>query len=182
MGLQINFSPRKLQVQQNQKKTFNSWNAKKMTVSNSGCKKVCQNNHFTCSLYILAISSWLSTQCLGGYDTMMNSGNRVNYCLATFCSVVLVQFSISLIRPNFWGKKKIWYQGIDGSARKPALVHDTGYMVEKTYHNSTIFGCFCGLFNTSVTHKWFKRCFHIQKRSLERGGQLMLSSIWSISH
>ena len=26
-------------------------------------------------------------------------------------------------------------QGIDGSARKPALIQDTGYMVEKTYHN-----------------------------------------------
>ena len=24
-------------------------------------------------------------------------------------------------------------QGIDGSARKPALIQDTGYMVEKTY-------------------------------------------------
>ena len=26
-------------------------------------------------------------------------------------------------------------QGIDGSARKPALRQDTGYMVEKTYHD-----------------------------------------------
>ena len=26
-------------------------------------------------------------------------------------------------------------QGIDGSARKPALIQDTGYMVEKTYHD-----------------------------------------------
>ena len=25
-------------------------------------------------------------------------------------------------------------QGIDGSARKPALIQDTGYIVEKTYH------------------------------------------------
>ena len=25
-------------------------------------------------------------------------------------------------------------QGIDGSARKPALVQDTQYMIEKTYH------------------------------------------------
>ena len=24
-------------------------------------------------------------------------------------------------------------QGLDGSARKPALIQDTGYMVEKTY-------------------------------------------------
>ena len=26
-------------------------------------------------------------------------------------------------------------QGIDGSARKPALRQDTGYMAEKTYHD-----------------------------------------------
>ena len=26
-------------------------------------------------------------------------------------------------------------QGIDGSARKPVLIQDTGYMVEKTYHD-----------------------------------------------
>ena len=26
-------------------------------------------------------------------------------------------------------------QGIDGSVRKPALRQDTGYMVEKTYHD-----------------------------------------------
>ena len=26
-------------------------------------------------------------------------------------------------------------QGIDGSARKPAFRQDTGYMVEKTYHD-----------------------------------------------
>ena len=26
-------------------------------------------------------------------------------------------------------------QGKDGSARKPALIQDTGYMVEKTSHN-----------------------------------------------
>ena len=26
-------------------------------------------------------------------------------------------------------------QGIDGSARKPALRQDTGYMVETTYHD-----------------------------------------------
>ena len=28
-------------------------------------------------------------------------------------------------------------QGIDGSARKPALRQDTEYMVEKTYHLAT---------------------------------------------
>ena len=28
-----------------------------------------------------------------------------------------------------------YQQGIDGSARKPALRQDTGYMVEKTYHD-----------------------------------------------
>ena len=28
-------------------------------------------------------------------------------------------------------------QGIDGSARKPAHRQDTGYMVEKTYHDMT---------------------------------------------
>ena len=48
---------------------------------------------------------------------------------------------------------------------KPALVQDTDYMVEKTYH-------IWGLFNASVTHICFKRCLHIPKRSLELGGQL----------
>ena len=33
-------------------------------------------------------------------------------------------------------------KGIDGSARKPALVQDTGYMVEKTYHIATYLGAF----------------------------------------
>ena len=37
---------------------------------------------------------------------------------------------------------------VDGSASKPALRQDTGYMVEKTY---TIFGGFWGLFKASVT-------------------------------
>ena len=32
---------------------------------------------------------------------------------------------------------------------------------------STIFGGFWALFNASVTHIWFKRCFHLQKRSLD---------------
>ena len=73
-------------------------------------------------------------------------------------------------------------QGIDGSARKLALVQDTEYMIEKTYRYSTIFGRFCGLFIASVTHIWFKMCFHIPKLSLERGGQLTLSSIYSKNH
>ena len=30
-------------------------------------------------------------------------------------------------------------QGINGSPRKPALVQDTNYMVEKTYHIYTIY-------------------------------------------
>ena len=32
--------------------------------------------------------------------------------------------------------------GIDGSARKPAFVQDTNYMVEKTYHIARYFGAF----------------------------------------
>ena len=31
-------------------------------------------------------------------------------------------------------------QGTDGSARKPALVQDTNYMVEKTYHIAPYLG------------------------------------------
>ena len=70
-------------------------------------------------------------------------------------------------------------QGIvDGYASKPAFRQDTGYMVEKTYHE-TIFAGFWGIFKASGTHIWFKMCFHIQKQSLECGGQLTLSSIWS---
>ena len=34
------------------------------------------------------------------------------------------------------------HKGIDGSARKPALVKDTGYMVEKTYHITPYLGAF----------------------------------------
>merc|ERR1712127_202144 len=56
-------------------------------------------------------------------------------------------------------------QGIvDGSAAKPALRQDTG---------------FWGLFNASVTQIWLKMCFNIQKKMLECGSQLTLSSIWS---
>ena len=33
-------------------------------------------------------------------------------------------------------------QGIDGSARKPALVQDTNYMVEKTYQIAQYLGAF----------------------------------------
>ena len=32
-------------------------------------------------------------------------------------------------------KEDLIKQGIDGSARKPALRQDTGYMAEKTYHD-----------------------------------------------
>ena len=63
---------------------------------------------------------------------------------------------------------------VDGSASKPALRQDTKYMVEKTYHDiAPYLGAFGGLFNASVTQIWLKRSCHIQKRSLERGGQLM---------
>ena len=33
-------------------------------------------------------------------------------------------------------------QGIDGSARKPALVQDTNYMVKKSYHVAPYLGAF----------------------------------------
>ena len=33
-------------------------------------------------------------------------------------------------------------QGMDGSARKPALLHDTDYIVEKTHHLASYFGSF----------------------------------------
>ena len=35
-----------------------------------------------------------------------------------------------------------YYKGIDGSARKPQLVQDTEYMVEKTYHIAVYLGAF----------------------------------------
>ena len=34
------------------------------------------------------------------------------------------------------------HKGVDGSARKPALVQDTGYMVEKTNHISPYLGLY----------------------------------------
>ena len=37
---------------------------------------------------------------------------------------------------------------------------------------STINGPFWGLFEASVTHIWFKSCFHVPKRLLERSNQL----------
>ena len=56
---------------------------------------------------------------------------------------------------------------LDGSASKPALRQDTGYNGwENLPWYWTIFGGFWGLFNASVTHIWFKWCFHIQKQSL----------------
>ena len=61
-------------------------------------------------------------------------------------------------------------QGIDGSALKPALI--LAIWLRKL---TMIFGGFWGLFNASVTHKWFKRCFHIQKQLLERVDELTLS-------
>ena len=55
-------------------------------------------------------------------------------------------------------------QGIvDGSASQPVLVQDTNYMVEKTY----LIAPYLGAFGASVTHIWFKRCFHIVSRLLE---------------
>ena len=36
----------------------------------------------------------------------------------------------------------ILIQGIDGSARKPALLQISGYMVEKTYHIAPYLGAF----------------------------------------
>ena len=57
-------------------------------------------------------------------------------------------------------------QGIDASARKPALIRNTGYMVEKPYHDIAPYLRVC-VFNASVTHIWFKRWFQIQKLSLE---------------
>ena len=77
--------------------------------------------------------------------------------------------------------KMITHKGIDGSARKPALGQDTGYMVEKTYHIAPYLGAFVA-YLMSVTHIWFKMCFNLPKQSLEHGGQLTLSSIWSRNH
>ena len=80
-----------------------------------------------------------------------------------------------------YGSQQELKQGIvDGSASKPTFRQDTGYMVEKTYHD--VFGGFWDLCNASVTHIWFKKCFHTQKRSLECSGRLTLSSIWSKNH
>ena len=42
-------------------------------------------------------------------------------CTCTMCSDIYIY---------------IYLQGIDGSLRKPALMQDTGYMVEKTYHDT----------------------------------------------
>ena len=52
---------------------------------------------------------------------------------------------------------------VDGSAAKPALIQDTGYMVEKTYLDITpylgAFGVYLMLSNSDMVQK----CFHIQK-------------------
>ena len=66
-------------------------------------------------------------------------------------------------------------QGIGGSTCKPALIQDTGYMVEKTYHKAPYLGA-------SVTHKWFKMFFQKLKGLLECACQLTSSSIWSINN
>ena len=60
-------------------------------------------------------------------------------------------------------------QGIDGSARKPALIQDTGYIVEKTYPD---IAPYLGVFGAYL----------IQKLLLECSSQLTLSYIWSKSH
>ena len=47
--------------------------------------------------------------------------------------------------------KKFKHKGYDGSARKPALRQDTGYMVEKTYHDiATYFGAINGSKGVSI--------------------------------
>ena len=61
---------------------------------------------------------------------------------------------------------------------KPALIQDTDFMVEKTFHLAS----YLVLFNVSMTHKRFKRCSHTSKWFLECGGQLTLCSIWSKTH
>ena len=75
----------------------------------------------------------------------------IYFSLLWFISLKLILFSFSLVYAILltWMKSK-WQQkyfenttivvtkigqGIDGSARKPALIQDTGYMVEKTYHD-----------------------------------------------
>ena len=50
------------------------------------------------------------------------------------------------LKPNYLTTSQSTYlptQGmIDGSASKPALRQDTGYMVDKTYHIAPYFGAF----------------------------------------
>ena len=68
-----------------------------------------------------------------------------------------------------------------GSVRKPVLIQDTEYMVEKTYHIAQ----YEGAFGAYLMYQWpiyDSKSFHIPKRLLEHGGQLTLSSIWSKSH
>ena len=47
----------------------------------------------------------------------------------------LLPFCMSIILKHYW-------QGMDGSARKPALKQDTDYIVEKTYHIAPYLGAF----------------------------------------
>ena len=54
---------------------------------------------------------------------------------------------MSSVVVKFWplDRSTSWFiniQGINGSVRKPALVQDTYYMVEKTYHKAPYLGAF----------------------------------------
>ena len=88
-------------------------------------------------------------------------------------------------RPWFYYLKKPLTHVIFSLVKKPFVLvkHDP----ERLYSwgnlpLSTIFGPFWSMFNASVTHIGFKRCFHISKWSLERVDQLMLSLICSKNH
>ena len=57
-----------------------------------------------------------------------NTRGLLKLCVTEF---FLLSYSVMIL---YWD----WFvlkQGIDGSARKPALIQDTGYMVEKTYQD-----------------------------------------------
>ena len=49
-------------------------------------------------------------------------------------------------------------------------------------YNHTLWGLFNASFIHNMGHIWFKRCFHILKKTLEHGDQLTLSLIWSKNH
>ena len=74
----------------------------------------------------------------------------------------------------------MFIQGIERLRLKPAIVQDTDTL-EKTYQLAPYLGAF-GAHLMPQYPIGFKRCLHIPKQSLERGGQLTLSSICSKSH